>query len=273
MSDPLDFLDADASEAETVTSAAPASAAPARDDQGRFAAPAEEQAAPVEQAAPQTAALPGPTTAPDPETGLTPSGHVPLAALLDTRDKVKQAEARAAEAESRLAAIEAAKQAPQGPPDRYADPDGYDDWFQLQIIDHQRGLETQIQSMRAEAKHGPELVSAAVEWARQRCNENGGRNDFNARMLASANRVEDAVVAYQQEQALSALSDPEQLRAFNEWRAGQSAAPASEQAASAPQPQPLPPRSIVSAIPAAGAAKPGQQPVGAGVAFDAVFPE
>lgn len=262
--DTLDFLDADAS--------GDAARAPAaRDDSGRFAAPAQEQAAPAEAApTPQlnTATPPEPTTAPaDPYEGPTPPGHVPLSALLDTRDKAKAAEERARLAEERIAAIEAERQRPAAQaPDRYADPDAYDDFREAQMAQALRAQAMEIAQIRAEGVHGAELVKAAREWAKERCDQDPF---FNQRMFASADPFGEAIAEYQQAQALSALSDPEKLRAFNEWQAGQSAAPAPSSPA-ASEPQPAPPRSLASA-PAAGSAKPGQQPVGPGVAFDALF--
>lgn len=259
--------------------AAAARPEPARDDQGRFAAAAQDQAAPEgEAAAPAAAAEADAGAQPAPQSEPTTSddvpveetakpGYVPLVALLETRDKARQAEEKARAAEERLAALEAAKPAAPRVPDRYADPDAYDDWLQGQLIAQNRELQLDVQALRAEQKHGPELVKAAREWGFQKCAEDP---HFNQRMWGSSDPIGDVIAEYQKAQALSALSDPATLEAFRAWQAGQSAAPAQPNN-SAPEPQsPPPPRSLASR-PAAGSAKPGEQPVGAGVAFDAVF--
>ncbi|MFZ2769566.1 MAG: hypothetical protein WAZ50_00320 [Minisyncoccia bacterium] len=261
MSD-LDFLDEPSSD-----DARPAAAG--RDEQGRFAA--QEQAAPAERAPAQEPSAPVPPQEPttalasDPDAP-TPSGHVPLTALLDTRDKARQAEERARVAEERLAAIEAQRNQTSQVPDRYADPDAYDDWFQARLASQQRGLVMDMAELRAAQIHGADVVKAAREWGIQRCNEDPY---FNQRMFASADPMGDVLSEYQKAQALSALDDPDTRRAFEEWQAGRSAAPDETQHAAPPPRASPPPRSLASA-PAAGS-KPGAAPTADGSAFDAVF--
>jgi hypothetical protein len=249
--DNLEFLDGEPSGDES-------RAEPVRDETGRFAPKAAAETAPPQEIT-QAAEQPlEPTTAPapPPESAVTPPGHVPLTALLDTRDKLKAAEAR-------LAQIENQRQAPQVP-DRYADPDAYDDWLQSQLIGQTRKLTLQFSERMAKQAYG-DLFDKAKEWGIAKCDADPF---FNQRLHASDDPFDVVVKEYQQAQALSALQDPGRLDAFLAWQAGQSAAPAPQ--SSAAQPHPSPPRSLASA-PAAGGAKPGAQPVGEGVAFDSIF--
>lgn len=254
--DNLEFLDGEPSGEESRVDTA-------RDEKGRFAPKAQEQAAPVEEAPQQAEAPQEPTTAPAPPEQKPEPGHVPLTVVLDEREKRRVAEQAKQQLEERLRALESQRQQPI--PDRNADPEGWEDWRAQQF--EQRLLNERLNTSErfARKEHGAETVDAARDAALQRF-----QNDplYYQQVMSAPDPYEVVVQDYKRAQALSALSEPGRLDAFLAWQAGQSAAPPPQQAASAPPPSP--PRSLASQ-PAAGAAKPGEQPVGEGVAFDAIF--
>lgn len=105
-------------QAETPTPQPEASDTP-RDDKGRFAPKSEAAPEPKPQeptGAPPPAAVPpaAPNVQPEP-------GHVPIAALLDTRDKLAEQRRANAELQARIAQFE--RQTAEPPPDFFADPD------------------------------------------------------------------------------------------------------------------------------------------------------
>ncbi len=167
--------------------------------------------------------------------------------------------------EARLKAIEARQQPAPQVPDRYNDPDAYDDWLQAQLVGQTRKLTLQFSERMAAQAYGADLFQKAKEWGVAKCDQDPF---FNQRLHASDDPFDVVVKEYQQAQALSALQDPGRLDAFLAWQAGQSAAPAPPNQAAPPQPSP--PRSLNSA-PAAMGVKPGEQPVGEGAAFDSIF--
>lgn len=257
--DNLEFLDGEPSGEES-------RADTARDEKGRFAPKAQEEAAPAEQPPVEAASPQEPTTAPAPPESKPEPGHVPLTVVLDEREKRQAAERAKQELEERLRALEAQRQQ-QPIPDRNTDPEGWEDWRAQQF--EQRLLNERLNTSErfARKEHGADVVDAARDAALQRF-----QNDplYYQQVMSAPDPYEVVVQDYKRAQALSALSEPGRLDAFLAWQAGQSAAPAqpNHQAASAPPPSP--PRSLASQ-PAAGAAKPGEQPVGEGVAFDAIF--
>ena len=236
-----------------------------RDEHGRFAKveAAEPPVQPeAEQPAPQPEP-PEPTTAPAPPVETPAPGHVPLSAVLDEREKRQAAERARQELEQRLRALEAQRQQPV--PDRDHDPDAWDQWREAQIEQRLLNTNLNISERFARKEHGNELVDQARDAALQRFQTDP---HYYHQVMAAADPYEVVVQDFKRAQALSALSEPGKLDAFLQWQAGQSAAPAPQ--VSAAPPQPSPPRSLASA-PSAGGAKPGQQPVGEGVAFDSIF--
>jgi hypothetical protein len=249
--DKLEFLDGAEAPNEEVVSEAP-EAAPAevaaeekperpRGPDGKFA-PKEKVEAPV-----------SPTPEPEP---VQEQPMVPLAALHETRDKVRDLEAR-------LAALQPKQEAPQptiGPaPDMFEDPDAYQAWSQQQIVNATLNLSEEI----TREKYGDELVDAAKTWATEQFQTRPG---FAQEVMSQRNPYGYAVKQYQKQQSLSQLGDdPTEIQAYLAWKQAQQAQPAAP--AVTPPPQ-RPPQSIASA-PSAGGLQ--AQAVGPGVAFDSII--
>lgn len=233
--------------AETPTEPTPG---PVRGPDGKFA----KAETPVDVTpAPEPAAPPPPTPEPRAE-----PGHIPITALLEERDKRKALEAR-------IAAFEAQQQQPQ-PPDRYEDPDGYEAWREQQIESRLYSQRLTFSRQIAELRHTPELVAQAHEWAYAKAEADPL---FNAKAQQAPDPYEFAVTEFKRDQVLSRF-EPSDYDQYLAWKASQGAPQAPQAALAAPPQSPIPPRSLASA-PAAGGLKPGEQPVGPGVAFDAVF--
>lgn len=223
----------------------PAEAAPGgqqRGPDGKFAS-AQPEAAPVEQPAPAPVAEA--PKAPEP-------GHVPMAALLDERDKRKALE-------DRLKALESAQPAANAPE---LDPDTQNALLQTRL---------NISEEMARDKFGDELVNKARDWIVQRFAENPA---FQQEVLGKPNPYKFTVQEYQRHERLSAVSDDSEWTAFQTWKAagGTSAAPPAPQAAAAAPvaaAPPTPPASIAAAPNAGGNVN--TAPVGPGVAFDTVI--
>ncbi len=223
-------------------------AAPSRDDKGRFAPKGETPPAP---AAPPSAASP-----PEP-------GHVPLAAMLDEREKRKALEAKLAEVEARQREAAAARTAEDLPPEARA--------AQQRYADNLR-----ISRKFADKAYGAETMAEVHAWAEARCDADPL---FNQKMLTSDDPYEDAYKAWRQDQLLNEVS-PDDLDDYRAWKAqkaaqSQAAVPASppaavQAAASAPAPVRPPPASLAHA-PNAGGRGATEVPVGAGEAFKSLF--
>ncbi len=257
----LDFLD-EAQASEPVDAPAivdvpePAPEGPARDDQGRFAAPPEPESAPepVAPAAEPVAATPEPTA---------PPGYVPLAGLLEERDRRQAAEAEAA----RYRAAQTPLQ-PQTIPDPYEDPEGY-------AAFHSQSVQSAIQAQNlhwsrqiAEVRHTPEAVAQAHEWGVAKCDSDPF---FNQRVMASQDPYGLVMEEWKRDQLLTKFQ-PSDYDQFIAWKAAQGQAqgqvPITAAAVSAAPPvtAPTPPRSLASASSAAGKAPPDP-----GSAYDGIF--
>ncbi len=257
--DNLDFLDAPASEPavtpEPVAAepAAPVSDGPARGPDGKFVPKAHD--APAAPESPQQAVGLEPEPAAQP--GKAPDGFVPLATFLALRDEVKELK----------------RQPPPQPamPQFRPGDEGYEEWQDQQANDQVVAATARVQIARhyAVKEHGEELVTQAQEWARQRFDLDPM---FRQQAMSNENPVAFAIEEYQHFQALQMLRDPKVREQFTAWASGaaQPAQPAAAALVAAPASPPTPPRSLAS-LPSAGGGKPGEQPVGPGVAFDHVF--
>lgn len=242
----LDFLDGSEEPAEPVRveEAPPAQEQPAA-EQAEAQAPADDGDAPQPR---------GPDGKFSSKSAKPEPGHVPLSAMLDERDRRKQAE-------ERLRAFESQQQrqpAPQPGSPEYVEQVRSD--VQQQVVNERLNFSEKL----ARKEYGAETVEGAKEWALARFAQNPA---YQAEVLSHPDPYEFVVVQFKQQQALSALSDPAKLDAFLAWQATQQNSPGD---ATPQQPAaPSPPRSLVSA-PGAGV-KPGHQPVGEGVAFSNLF--
>ena len=261
--DTLDFLDGQEPEQTPVTEA-PAEPAegPARGPDGKFVPKEQAEPAPAaEPAQPDPTAEQQPEPTAEPAPTAPPPGFVPLQAVHEAREKARQAE-------ERLRAYEAQQaQQPQYVPDRYEDPEGYEA-FQAQQIQGAIYQQNLTWSRRiAELAHTPEKVAEAHEWGLRKCDEDPF---FNQRVASSQDPYGVVMEEWKREQLLQSFQ-PADYDEFLAWKAGRPAqSPQAATAAPISQSTPPPPRSIASQH-SAGGAKPGEQPVGPGVSFDAVF--
>jgi hypothetical protein len=167
---------------------------------------------------------------PKPETG-----HIPISALLDEREKRKALESRLAEFER--------MQAPQAP-DPNLDPVG---WQQSQIQGvHQAVIDTRLNMSEVAAKrhYGAELTEAAKQWSLQQFQSNPA---FQAQVLNNPDPYDYAITAYQRDQIASQVTNDD-FKQFQAWKSAQAQVAAAP--AATPQSAPVP-RSIAS-TPSAG---------------------
>lgn len=178
---------------------------------------------------------------------------VPLAALHEARDKVR-------DLEGRLAAQQPAYQ-PQEVPDVFADPEGFTATLQAQMQQTLYQQTLQWSQRFAEQKYGADTVREAVEWGKAQCAADPG---FNASVFSHADPIGFAVEQYQRDQIASQVSMDE-FQKFKAWQAAQAQAQQQPQASA---PAPTPPRSLAS-VPSSGGVT--HVPVGPGQAFDTLF--
>jgi hypothetical protein len=168
-------------------------------------------------------------------------GHVPVAALLDERDKRKALE-------KRLADLEAERKTDGPAPE----PTTAQQMWALRM-DVSRELMV--------SQHGEEEAKALHEWGEAKC---GSDPHFNQQVYASKNPYAFIRQARQREMLLAEVS-PDDLDDYKAWKASR----ASKDAGGTPalQPTPTPPRSLANAPNAGGAGAVAETPVGPGAAF------
>lgn len=210
---------------EVVPEAEPEAVEVPRDDKGRFAPKGEQEGA-----------SPAPVEEPQLE-------HP---ALLGERRRRQEAEARIAEYEAKLAAVQ---QAPAPVPDPIDDPAGYDNYFQQRLETARYQDRLYFSHQVASVKHGEEAVNQAVEWGKARCDADPY---FNQKVRSAIDPIGVVVDEYKRDQIASQVT-AEDWQRFQQWKAG----------AAAPQPKPQPPAlpdSLAEAgagrAPASAAAKP-----------------
>lgn len=202
------------------------------------------QAEPEPQPEPQPAPEAQPAQEQQPEE---PKGahHVPLAVLLDEREKRREFERKVREYEQREAAAKAAA-TPQVIPDPYEDPQGYQSYVQEQVQTQAFNLRAEMSGRFAEQKFGKETVEQAIAWAQSQTAD----PFLGQRVQQSQSPVEFVVEQYQREQFFQNRgSDPsaqQQLVATPGTAAPQ---PMAAQPLQKPQ---APPRSLATAPNAGG---------------------
>lgn len=179
---------------------------------------------------------------------------VPLAALHETRDKVRDLEARLA------AQQQPTVQTPPATPDVFEDPEGFTTAIQQQIKQAVYAERLNFSHATAAQKYGDETVQAAIEWGRAKC---GSDPYFNATVMDNPDPVGFAVQQYQREQIASSV-DLSEYEQFKAWKAAQAQAQTVAPVAAVQ----APPRSIATA-PSSGGIE--HVPTGPGQAFDSVF--
>ena len=145
-------------------------------------------------------------------------------------------------------------------PDIYQDPEAFAAFQHQQAQSVALNVKLDLSEDMAREKHGDEAVDQARDWALAKFASNPA---FQQEVMSQRNPYGFVVNQYKREQMLASVN-PDDLAEFQAWKAAK-ANPLSH-----PSPPIAPPRSIASA-PSAGTAKPGQEPLYAGAAFDAVF--
>jgi hypothetical protein len=178
---------------------------------------------------------------------------VPIAALHETRDKVRDLEAK-------LQQMQPPQEPQQQVPDIFEDPKGYQEFQdqKLQTLLYQERY--RFSERLAVNQYGQDAVKNAVEWAAQRAQQDP---HFNAQAFSNPDPVGFAVEQYKRDQVASQV-DLSEFEKFKAWQAAQ----AETQQPIQQQPQNAPPASIAS-LPSSGGAD--HTPVGPGQAFDSLF--
>lgn len=232
-----------------------------RDEQGRFAKAEENEPAPPAAPAPtpQSDAPPAPpptaspapvTPDPAPASQPKPDGHIPIAALLDEREKRK-------ELERRLREFEEKQQKQDTPiPDPIADPEGYNARLEEQRTRDKQDLIFRFSEQFAARQHGADVVKQAMEWLGQELQSNPALWPV---ISSHADPAEHVVQLHKRHLRFAKLGDKDPDEYAREIAVarrdeflqllGQQGAPA---AAPSPQPpKPPPPRPSIASAPAA----------------------
>ena len=208
---------------------------------------AEEEAQVTEQPAPAAETKEAgetPTLQVTPPPAPPEPGHVPVAALLDERDKRKALE-------KRLADLEAERKTPGPAPEPTT-------------AQQMGGLRMDVSRELMVSQHGEAEAQALHEWGEAKC---GSDPHFNQQVYASKNPYAFIRQARQREMLLAEVS-PDDLEDYKAWKAAkaQGASPAPTPQPT-PSPAPTPPRSLANAPNAGGAGAVAETPMGPGAAF------
>jgi hypothetical protein len=255
-----------------------------RDDQGRFAP--KQEAAPAQEPAPPPEPKeqpPAPVTNPEPQAqppsvepptvhARPPDGYIPIAAVLDEREK-RQALQRERDDWQRKFE-EATKQPPPAPIDPIADPEGFERDLQDRFRKAEWDATTRVSLGFAVKQHGAEAVKAAETWVAEMVQANPA---FFQTIQAQSDPYDFVVRQHKRHLSLSKMGEDDPETWASKWaeqngyvKADQSQGQVSAgNGASSQQPAPLPKPSLASAPAASGSAL--KIPVGQGVAFDEVF--
>ena len=201
--------------------------------------------APVTQARPEPKPEPAPQEAPEVKS----DPVAPIAALLDERDKRKQAEERLKRLEAQVQEQQRRQASP--PPDPRVYPQAYARFMQEQTVESQWGAITSISQVMAKRDHGAQVLQEATDAFMQELQQ----RPWLANELRQQPHPYDWVVErYKRETALSNL-DLSEIDQFKAWKAAQAQAQA-QTGQQTPQTMAAPPRSLAS-LPSAGGNKPG----------------
>ena len=250
-----------------------------RDDAGRFASKSEDsQPAPVTpeppvseppasqqpvQEAPAEPTLSQPSVAPVQP----PPGYIPIAAVLDEREKRQKFERELEEYKRREA--EAQRKPPQ-PLDPIADPEAFERQLNERIEKVRWDAITTASLVAAVRHHGQEKVKAAEEWLQQELQSNPALWQTIQRQPDPYDFV---VTQHQRTLRIAKLGDEDPETFAQKWAEANGYVKATQAQAvggAAPSPQPILPRPSLASAPSAGGKAPNV-PVGPGEAFNAVF--
>ena len=213
-------------------------------------APPADAVPPAEEAAAVAAVEEAPKVDPAPEPAPAPQEKgdkfVPLAAMLDERDKRKALEAKLAEYEAQRTQPETAI------PDPYDDPAGYNAFISTALQNQTLAVKFDLSEEMAKQAHGDDAVETAKEWALQRAASDPA---FKQQMMQARHPIDWAVRQHKQAEDLELYQrDPVAFARAVLERSGQmpapdatvGAVPAVGQQPQAPRPA-APPRSIAGA--------------------------
>lgn len=257
-----------------------------RDDNGRFASKADTQPAPEPMATETPPASPEPPAAPEaqpvevtPEASSgqpsggnqPPPGYIPMAALLDERDKRQKYERELEQYRKQLE--EARKAPPPAPIDPITDPEGFEASINQRLEKARWDAITSVSHQMANRHHGAEKVKAAEEWL-------AGELQTNPHLWQTIQRQVDpydfVVQQHQRTLRLAKIGDDDPESWAAKWaeqngyvKADQQHQAASGGATPSPTQTPLPKPSLATARSAGGTAP--RVPMGPGSAFDGVF--
>jgi hypothetical protein len=225
------------------------------DEDGVAALIGGEDGGAAPEAAPEPTEAPEPVAAPEPAVQRPEPGHVPLAAMLDEREKRRAAERRLAEVEARAAEAQARAADAQA---QQADP-APDPARDAQLWALRMDLSREL----AVSRHGEEEADALQQWGVARCDADPA---FNAQVYRSRNPYEFIRQARQREQLLTEVK-PEDLDDYRAWKAAKASQDRpSTMNAGGPGPT-APPRSLADAPNAGGAGAHSDLQIGPGTAF------
>jgi hypothetical protein len=237
----LDFLDGQLPE-PTDAPVSEQPEGPARGPDGKFTSTQQEPLDPPPEQQP-------PAAEERPQSG-PPPGYVPVNVVAELRQEIR-----------------ALRQAPPPPPpDPYIDPEAYQDHRDQQINDRLLNHTLNTSERFARKEYGPGVVDTARDWALGKFQSDPL---FYQRVMGDPDPYELVVQEHKREQVFQRIQGSD-LDAFLAWKSGSAPQAQPIAAPAAPPQQSMPPRSLASAQ-SAGSSRPGEQPVGPGVAFDALF--
>lgn len=170
-------------------------------------------------------------------------------------------------------------------PDPKTDHEGYQEYTrqlgEIRIINERLNMS----EVFARDKHGDERVNTVQNWFIERAQADP---PLFQRIMQARNPYGEAIKEYDKEQLLQSLSDPEERKAYDEWKKQRSAVPpvppgsppaqqpaqpaaAAKPAAAQPQPPAAPLPTSIASMPGAGNGGNIAIPVGNGAAFDSIF--
>lgn len=170
-------------------------------------------------------------------------GFVPIAAMLDARDRAKAAEAE-------VQRLRAAQQ-PVETPDPFEDPEGFAAHQQNELNHRLQSITLNTSERFARKEHGNETVTTAQQWALQRFEADPL---YRQQILNDPDPYERVVTDWRREQVFTEVQDPKEFEQFKAWKQAQNALQTQQPGGQPPQPNPtssIPSPSLASA-PAAG---------------------
>lgn len=213
----------------------------------------EEVVTPVVESAPVVETPPAPEPEPVPPAVPPPEpGHVPLAAMLDERDKRQALEKQVADYRARE---QAAAQANAQP-------------LPIEAQVEARLYTANLNASRrfAEREYGKETVATVHDWAAAKCDADPL---FNQQMRSAEDPYEAAMQAWNRDRVVAEVSAGD-LDAFRAWKAASAQAQAPSPHVTQSQPAVAIPRSLANA-PGNGAQGHSAVPIGEGNAYAGLF--